>query len=139
MTISMLSYLKQYRNISGPHIVIVPLTTSNNWIREFQKWNPSLNVFLFHGDQQERAHLIDTKLQGLSSGSMDVMVTSYEMVLIEKSVLNKIQWEYMIIDEAHRIKNDESKLSKVVRILPTKYRLLLTGTPLQNVYTLYTA
>ena len=52
--------------------------------------------------------------------------------MIEKSILSKINWEYLIIDEAHRIKNNESKLSKVVRLFNTKYKLLLTGTPLQN-------
>eukprot|EP01083_Nonionella_stella_P276217 938409_1 len=107
-TISLLSYLKEYRAISGPHIIIVPLSTAQNWINEFTKWNPSMNVFLFHGDRVERQQLIGTKLLELETGSMDVLVTSYtyECAMIEKSALNKIKWEYLIIDEAHRIKNE---------------------------------
>ncbi len=57
-TISLIAYLKQYRNINGPHIIIVPLTTSNNWINEFNKFCSSINVFLFHGNQLERQELI---------------------------------------------------------------------------------
>jgi len=60
------------------------------------------------------------------------LVTSYEGILKEKGVLSKIAWKYLIIDEAHRIKNENSSLSKVVRTVKTEHRLLITGTPLQN-------
>jgi SWI/SNF-related matrix-associated actin-dependent regulator of chromatin subfamily A member 5 len=65
-------------------------------------------------------------------GGWDVLVTSYEMILAEKSVIKKFNWKYMVIDEAHRIKNEESKLSLVIREIKTTNRLLVTGTPLQN-------
>lgn len=54
------------------------------------------------------------------------------MIIREKAVLRKIQWKYLVIDEAHRIKNEKSKLSEIIREFETKNRLLLTGTPLQN-------
>lgn len=65
-------------------------------------------------------------------GDWDVCITSYEMIIRERAVLRKIQWRYLVIDEAHRIKNEKSKLSEILRELDTANRLLLTGTPLQN-------
>lgn len=60
-------------------------------------------------------------------GEFDVVITSYEMVLREQSALAKFSWRYLIIDEAHRIKNEDSKLSEAVRVMRTNHRLLLTG------------
>ncbi|KAI6975707.1 chromatin remodelling complex ATPase chain ISW1, partial [Hortaea werneckii] len=62
----------------------------------------------------------------------DVCITSYEMILREKSHLKKFAWEYIIIDEAHRIKNEESSLAQIIRVFNSRNRLLITGTPLQN-------
>jgi SWI/SNF-related matrix-associated actin-dependent regulator of chromatin subfamily A member 5 len=58
------------------------------------------------------------------------MITTFEMIMREKHELNKIQFEFLILDEAQRIKNDESVLSSVLRKFKTKHRILLTGTPL---------
>ena len=83
-------------------------------------------------------HMFDTYFQNafiretLMPGEWDVCVTSYEMVIKEKGVFKKFNWRYMVIDEAHRIKNEKSKLSEIVREFKTTNRLLLTGTPLQN-------
>lgn len=68
----------------------------------------------------------------MTSGKFDVIVTSYEMVIKEKTFFKKFSWRYIIIDEAHRIKNENSRLSLSVRMFKTSYRLLITGTPLQN-------
>jgi len=65
-------------------------------------------------------------------GEWDVCVTSYEIVMKERAVFKKFNWRYMVIDEAHRIKNEKSKLSEIVREFKTSNRLLITGTPLQN-------
>jgi len=65
------------------------------------------------------------------AGKFEVAVTTYEMAIAEKSALKKFSWRYLIIDEAHRIKNEKSILSQVVRLYSSQFRLLLTGTPLQ--------
>ena len=65
-------------------------------------------------------------------GEWDVCVTSYEIVMKVRAVFRKFSWRYMVIDEAHRIKNEKSKLSEIVREFKTSNRLLITGTPLQN-------
>ena len=66
------------------------------------------------------------------TSDFDILITSYEMCLREKSVLQRYAWEYIIIDEAHRIKNVDSLLSQIVRSFSSRGRLLITGTPLQN-------
>jgi len=68
----------------------------------------------------------------LFSGEFDVCITSYEMILLEKSLFKKFAWHYIVIDEAHRIKNENSMLSQIMRLFVSKNRLLVTGTPLQN-------
>ena len=128
-TISMLGYLHTFKGISGPHLVVVPKSTLGNWMNEFKRWFPDLRVLKFYGSKEERALIRERDLQ---YGKFDVVATSYEVVIREKSSLSKFSWEYLCIDEAHRIKNENSTLSQIVRIYNTKCRLLITGTPLQN-------
>uniref|UniRef100_A0A6I8Q2U5 SWI/SNF-related, matrix-associated, actin-dependent regulator of chromatin, subfamily a, member 1 n=1 Tax=Xenopus tropicalis TaxID=8364 RepID=A0A6I8Q2U5_XENTR len=128
-TIALLGYLKHYRNIPGPHMVLVPKSTLHNWMNEFKRWIPSLCAVCLIGDKNARAAFIRDVMM---PGEWDVCVTSYEMVIKEKSVFKKFNWRYLVIDEAHRIKNEKSKLSEIVREFKTTNRLLLTGTPLQN-------
>lgn len=128
-TISLLGFLRQYKGITGPHLVIVPKSTMGNWIREIEQWCPDMRAVKFHGDAEERKDQINNLIQ---YGKFDVVVTSYEMVSREKTHLLKFSWRYLIIDEAHRIKNENSLLSTVVRMFTTQARLLITGTPLQN-------
>ncbi|KAI1289743.1 SWI/SNF-related matrix-associated actin-dependent regulator of chromatin subfamily A member 5 [Halotydeus destructor] len=130
-TISLLGYMKHYRDLPGPHMVISPKSTLTNWMNEFKRWCPTLKAVCLIGDAQKRAALTRDVLLGDPSG-WDVCVTSYEMIIREKAVLKKFNWRYLVIDEAHRIKNEKSKLSEFVREFKTANRLLLTGTPLQN-------
>ncbi|OWR46917.1 Chromatin-remodeling complex ATPase chain Iswi [Danaus plexippus plexippus] len=128
-TISLLGYMKNFKNVPGPHIVIVPKSTLTNWMNEFKKWCPSLRAVCLIGDQETRNIFIR---ETLMPGNWDVCITSYEMIIREKSVFKKFNWRYMVIDEAHRIKNEKSKLSELLREFKSMNRLLLTGTPLQN-------
>lgn len=128
-TISLIGYMKHHRNQPGPHIVIVPKSTLANWMNEFEKWCPSLRAVCLIGTQDQRAAFIR---QTLLPGEWDVLVTSYEMCIREKAVLKKFAWRFLAIDEAHRIKNEKSLLSGIVREFKSSNRLLLTGTPLQN-------
>ncbi|CCM03819.1 uncharacterized protein FIBRA_05968 [Fibroporia radiculosa] len=128
-TIAFLSYLKHYRSISGPHLIVVPKSTLQNWAREFERWTPDVNTVLLTGTKEERGALIANRL---IPQDFDVLITSYEICLIEKSALKKFSFEYIAIDEAHRIKNVDSILSQIVRSFMSRGRLLITGTPLQN-------
>ncbi|KAF2812362.1 uncharacterized protein BDZ99DRAFT_265269 [Mytilinidion resinicola] len=128
-TISFLGYLRFVKGIHGPHLVVVPKSTLDNWKREFHRWTPDVNVLVLQGAKEERQALINERL---IDEKFDVCITSYEMILREKSHLKKFAWEYIIIDEAHRIKNEESSLAQIIRVFNSRNRLLITGTPLQN-------
>ncbi|KAI9699707.1 MAG: hypothetical protein M1836_002741 [Candelina mexicana] len=128
-TIAFLGYLRHICGITGPHLITVPKSTLDNWNREFQRWTPEVNVLVLQGAKDERHQLINDRLV---DEKFDVCITSYEMILREKSHLKKFAWEYIIIDEAHRIKNEESSLAQIIRLFNSRNRLLITGTPLQN-------
>ncbi|KAL8932992.1 MAG: hypothetical protein Q9216_006573 [Gyalolechia sp. 2 TL-2023] len=128
-TIAFLGYLRHIRDITGPHLIVVPKSTLDNWKREFTKWTPEVDLLILQGVKDERHQLINDRL---IDEKFDVCITSYEMILREKTHLKKFAWEYIIIDEAHRIKNEESSLAQIIRIFNSRNRLLITGTPLQN-------
>ncbi|KAJ8085234.1 chromatin remodeling complex Adenosinetriphosphatase [Marasmius tenuissimus] len=128
-TISFLAYLKHYREIRGPHLIVVPKSTLQNWRREFEKWTSDFKAVVLTGSGDERKTIIQEQLM---SQDFEVCITSYEICLIEKGALKKFSFEYIVIDEAHRIKNVDSMLSHVVRDFMSRGRLLITGTPLQN-------
>eukprot|EP00357_Protocruzia_adherens_P031034 CAMPEP_0115046438 /NCGR_PEP_ID=MMETSP0216-20121206/48748_1 /TAXON_ID=223996 /ORGANISM="Protocruzia adherens, Strain Boccale" /LENGTH=1110 /DNA_ID=CAMNT_0002429517 /DNA_START=236 /DNA_END=3568 /DNA_ORIENTATION=+ len=128
-TISLLAYMREFKNIKGHHIVIVPKSTMWNWMNEFAKWAPCMRVVLLEARKEAREATLSNYI---IPGKFDVVITSYEGVAKCSSVLRKFYWKYLIIDEAHRIKNENSVLSKLVRSLNTYNRLLITGTPLQN-------
>ncbi|KAF5371313.1 hypothetical protein D9758_004202 [Tetrapyrgos nigripes] len=128
-TISFLAYLKHYRDIKGPHLIVVPKSTLQNWAREFEKWTPDFKIVLLTGSKEERQQII---ANDLITQDFEVCITSYEICLIEKSTFKKFSFEYIVIDEAHRIKNVNSILSQIVRAFMSRGRMLITGTPLQN-------
>ncbi|KAJ6911784.1 ISWI chromatin-remodeling complex ATPase CHR11 isoform X1 [Populus alba x Populus x berolinensis] len=128
-TISLLGYLHEFRGITGPHMVVAPKSTLGNWMNEIRRFCPVLRAIKFLGNPDERKHIRE---ELLVAGKFDVCVTSFEMAIKEKSILRRFSWRYIIIDEAHRIKNENSLLSKTMRLYNTNYRLLITGTPLQN-------
>ncbi|KAL6193808.1 hypothetical protein ACLB2K_034892 [Fragaria x ananassa] len=128
-TISLLGYLHEFRGITGPHMVVAPKSTLGNWMNEIRRFCPVLRAVKFLGNPDERKHIREDLLV---AGKFDVCVTSFEMAIKEKSCLRRFSWRYIIIDEAHRIKNENSLLSKTMRLYNTNYRLLITGTPLQN-------
>lgn len=107
-TIAFLAYLKHNLGVAGPHLIVVPKSTLQNWHREFEKWTPDVNVVVLTGTREERAEIIANRLIPQDFG---VCVTSYEICLIEKSAFKKFSFEYIVIDEAHRIKNVDSILS----------------------------
>ena len=128
-TISLVTYLIERKQQNGPYLVIVPLSTLTNWNLEFDKWAPSVQKIVYKGPPQTR------KLQQekIRRGEFQVLLTTYEYIIKDRPLLSKIKWFHMIIDEGHRMKNANSKLSATIQqFYSTRFRLILTGTPLQN-------
>uniref|UniRef100_A0A1I8FT92 Helicase ATP-binding domain-containing protein n=1 Tax=Macrostomum lignano TaxID=282301 RepID=A0A1I8FT92_9PLAT len=128
-TIALITYLMERKKENGPYLIIVPLSTMSNWDLEFDKWAPSVKKILYKGSPQHRRSL----QYHLKGSKFNVLLTTYEYIMKDKTALSKIKWKYMIIDEGHRMKNHHCKLTCVLNSYYTApYRLLLTGTPLQN-------
>merc|ERR1712142_942464 len=128
-TISLITYIMEKKKNMGPFLVIVPLSTLSNWVLEFEKWAPSVTTLSYKGSPAARR-----AVQGqIRAGRFNVLVTTYEYIIREKAILSKLRWKYMIIDEGHRMKNHNNKLTVTINTFYiTSHRLLLTGTPLQN-------
>ncbi|GJJ08782.1 hypothetical protein Clacol_003001 [Clathrus columnatus] len=128
-TISLITFLIERKKQSGPYLVVVPLSTMNNWQNEFAKWAPKVRVLMYKGNPNMRK-----AIQGeIRQGQYQVLITTYEYIIKDKSYLSRPRWVHMIIDEGHRMKNTQSKLSQTLtQFYHSRYRLILTGTPLQN-------
>merc|ERR1719232_1478864 len=113
----------------GPFLIIVPLSTLSNWTLEAQKWAPSMTTVAYKGSPQLRRNI---QVQ-MRANKFNTLVTTYEYIIKEKAILSKLRWKYMIIDEGHRMKNHNNKLTTTINTCyTTAHRILLTGTPLQN-------
>ncbi|XP_060760987.1 chromodomain-helicase-DNA-binding protein 4a isoform X2 [Neoarius graeffei] len=132
----------------GPFLVSAPLSTIINWEREFEMWAPDMYVVTYVGDKDSRAVIRenefsfdDNAIRGGKKASrmkkeaavkFHVLLTSYELITIDMASLGSIDWACLVVDEAHRLKNNQSKFFRVLNNYPLQHKLLLTGTPLQN-------
>uniref|UniRef100_A0A914HC26 Chromodomain-helicase-DNA-binding protein 4 n=1 Tax=Globodera rostochiensis TaxID=31243 RepID=A0A914HC26_GLORO len=132
----------------GPFLISAPLSTLINWEREAEFWAPDLYVVTYIGDKESRSVVREHEfsfIEGATRGGpkasrlrteqgikFHVMLTSYELVSIDKAILSSIDWAVLVVDEAHRLKNNQSLFFRTLRDFNIGYRLLLTGTPLQN-------
>uniref|UniRef100_A0A668AIZ7 Chromodomain helicase DNA binding protein 4a n=1 Tax=Myripristis murdjan TaxID=586833 RepID=A0A668AIZ7_9TELE len=132
----------------GPFLVSAPLSTIINWEREFEMWAPDMYVVTYVGDKDSRAVIREnefsfednairggkkaSRMKKDSSVKFHVLLTSYELITIDMAVLGSIDWACLVVDEAHRLKNNQSKFFRVLNNYPLQHKLLLTGTPLQN-------
>jgi helicase SWR1 len=128
-TIALLAHLASHHEVWGPHLVIVPTSVMLNWEMEFKKWCPGFKILAYYGTQEERKR----KRQGWNNDDIwNVCITSYQLVLQDQQVFKRRRWHFMILDEAHNIKNFKSQRWQTLLGFNTQARLLLTGTPLQN-------
>jgi len=128
-TIAALAHLACEKEIWGPHLIVVPASVIMNWEMEFKRWLPGFKVISYHGTKEQRK----VKRQGWGrQNAFHVCITSYNLVVREATVFRRKKWQYLVLDEAHQIKNYNSQRWQTMLRFNTQHRLLLTGTPLQN-------
>ncbi|KAJ3020661.1 UNVERIFIED_CONTAM: hypothetical protein HDU68_010066 [Siphonaria sp. JEL0065] len=132
--IAFISLLKHQGDTGTPHLIIVPSSTLENWLREFANWSPELNILSYYGSQADRENIRYNVQQG-DVAQYDVVVTTYNLAASSKEdrvFLKKMKPRSMILDEGHMVKNMQSSRYQSLNSIRTPFRLLLTGTPLQN-------
>jgi len=139
-SIAMIDYLFRVRSLRGPFLVIVPLSTLSHWQREFERWT-DLNALIYHGNAASREliqayewYFQDSNGTYETRGPLkwNVLITTYEMIIADTHVFKPYQWQYVVIDEAHRLKNKSSRLTAEFSYISFNQLTLLTGTPIQN-------
>uniref|UniRef100_A0A3B4V3V4 Chromodomain helicase DNA binding protein 1 n=1 Tax=Seriola dumerili TaxID=41447 RepID=A0A3B4V3V4_SERDU len=133
-TICFLNYLFNEHQLYGPFLLVVPLSTLTSWQREIQLWATQMNVVVYLGDISSRNMIRTHEWMHVHSKRLkfNILLTTYEILLKDKSFLGSVNWAVIGVDEAHRLKNDDSLLYKTMIDFKSNHRLLITGTPLQN-------
>lgn len=126
---ALIAYLMEFKGNYGPHLIIVPNAVLVNWKSELHTWLPSVSCIYYVGAKDQRSKLFS---QEVCAMKFNVLVTTYEFIMYDRSKLSKIDWKYIVIDEAQRMKDRESVLARDLDRYRCQRRLLLTGTPLQN-------
>lgn len=108
----------------GPSLVVAPTSVCMNWAAEVERFAPTLNFLMF--SEANRDEIIP-KL-----GKFDLLVTSYTLLQQEIELLSQVRWQSVVLDEAQAIKNAATKRSKAAMRLDSRFRLITTGTPIEN-------
>ncbi|THG99947.1 hypothetical protein EW026_g2522 [Hermanssonia centrifuga] len=135
--ISFLAHLKD-QGSKGPHLVVVPSSTLENWLREFQRFAPDISVRAYYADKNNRGllrqELLDTRRE-VDPNGWEILVTTYNLAQgddRDRKFFRRMHWEACVFDEGHVLKNFQSQRYQALLKFDSKWRLLLTGTPLQN-------
>ncbi|XP_045334833.1 chromodomain-helicase-DNA-binding protein 1-like isoform X1 [Leopardus geoffroyi] len=128
-TIALFIYLAGRLNDEGPFLILCPLSVLSNWTEEMERFAPGLSCVTYAGDKEERAQLQQDLKQ---ESRFHVLLTTYEICLKDSSFLKSFPWSVLVVDEAHRLKNQSSLLHKTLSEFSVVFSLLLTGTPIQN-------
>ncbi|KAI0388031.1 P-loop containing nucleoside triphosphate hydrolase protein [Hypomontagnella monticulosa] len=134
-TVSFLSWLRNERQQEGPFLVVAPLSVIPAWCDTFNLWSPDLNYVVYLGNNEARRMIREHELMfngNPKKHKFNVLVTSYEYILQDAEHLRSIKWQALAVDEAHRLKNKDSKLYSELMSFGAPAKVLITGTPIQN-------
>lgn len=134
-TVSFLSWLRNDRDQEGPFLVVAPLSVIPAWCDTFNHWAPDLNYVVYLGPEAARSTIREHELlinNNPKKPKFNVLVTSYDYILLDADFLRTIKWQVLAVDEAHRLKNRDSQLYGKLVSFNTPCKVLITGTPIQN-------
>jgi len=135
-SISLMAYLAEVHDIWGPFLVIAPASTLHNWQQEITRFVPSLKALPYWGSVKDRQVLRKfwnrKQIAYNRDSPFHVLVTSYQLVVTDEAHFRRVNWQYMVLDEAQAIKSSQSARWKTLLSFNCRNRLLLTGTPVQN-------
>ena len=106
--------------VGKPTLVVCPTSVVHNWMSEIERFRPDLSACLFHGPKRKL------------DGDADVVVTSYALLRLEQEHLGAVHWDTLILDEAQAIKNPDSQSARAAFALKARFRVALSGTPIEN-------
>ncbi|KAI7813669.1 DNA excision repair protein ERCC-6-like [Triplophysa rosa] len=134
-TIQVISFLSGMYDaeLANHTLLVMPTSLIKNWVCEFAKWTPGMRVKEFHGSSKAERNRNLERIQRKSG----VIITTYQMLINNYEQLatynqREFRWDYVILDEAHKIKTSSTKTAKNAHAIPARNRVLLTGTPVQN-------
>ncbi|CAG5128960.1 unnamed protein product [Candidula unifasciata] len=137
-TISFLAALRtsNVRNVNfpykglGPTIIICPTTVMHQWLKEFHKWWPDFRVAILHSSGSFTGS--ESDLVRSIAKSQGILITSYNTLVIHQELVLRFNWHYVILDEGHKIRNPDAKVTLCAKQFRTPHRIILSGSPIQN-------
>lgn len=134
-TIAFLAHLRS-KGVWGPFLIVAPLSTIANWVNEFERFTPGIPAMMYHAqDKKARATLrrhLRYPTTSEEKKAFPVVVTSFEVAMMDRAQLSHLKWKYIVVDEGHRLKNMNCRLIQELKRFSSAQRLILTGTPLHN-------
>eukprot|EP01083_Nonionella_stella_P144660 452020_1 len=133
-----IEHLYRVNNVHGPFLIVAPLSTLFHWKREIEDWT-DLNCVVYHDSEKGqlsreiiRTHEFYYAKSKRKTPKFNILLTTYEILMMDLEWLANIKWFLCIVDEGHRLKSRSTQLAKSFEMLDAQRRVLLTGTPIQN-------
>ncbi len=114
-------------DLSGPTLLVCPMSVVGNWQREAARFAPDLRVHVHHGAERPRGAAFKRAVT-----TSDLVVTTYALAARDAAALTQVAWRRVVLDEAQAVKNAATKAATAVRSLPARHRIAVTGTPVEN-------
>lgn len=132
-TLSLLGHLKENCDQHGPHLIVTPMSVLPHWVDEITTWLPTFRYQVLRGPHDRTNLILQEFIRKIGEPDhVELVITTYETVSSHQQLISQFPWNCVIVDEGHRLKNFRTKFSQSCRGVPSRHRLLLTGTPLQN-------